>query len=235
MRDLTAVLDLFVATEAARDRETLRRGAVDALAGLLPCDHVLWGELDLQDMTPVASVTSDRRPVDMAAFARHAAEHPLIAHHAHTGDPGPLRLSDFAGPRALHRLGVYADFYRPLGVEHAVCVALPLRRSTIVGIAFHRATRDFDDDELAFVRRARPALAMAVRDAAVVAPQDRLTRRESEVLRRVARGESNGEVGLALRISRRTVEKHLEHVYRKLGVTGRFAAMGYARSSSASP
>ena len=73
MRDLTAVLDLFVATEAARDRETLRRGAVDALAGLLPCDHVLWGELDLQDMTPVASVTSDRQPVDMAGFARHAS------------------------------------------------------------------------------------------------------------------------------------------------------------------
>ena len=56
MRDLTAVLDLFVATEAARDRETLRRGAVDALADLLPCDHVLWGELDLQDMTPVESL-----------------------------------------------------------------------------------------------------------------------------------------------------------------------------------
>ena len=91
MRDLTAVLDLFVATEAARDRETLRRGAVDALAGLLPCDHVLWGELDLQDMTPVASVTSDRRPVDMAAFARHAAEHPLVAHHARTGAGSPGR------------------------------------------------------------------------------------------------------------------------------------------------
>ena len=235
MRDLTAVLDLFVAIEAARDRETLRRGAVDALAGLLPCDHVLWGELDLQDMTPVASMTSDRRPVDMAAFARHAAEHPLIAHHAHTGDPGPLRLSDFAGPRALHRLGVYADFYRPLGVEHALCVALPLRGSTVVGIAFHRADRDFDDDDLAFVRRTRPALAMAVRDTAVLAPQDRLTRRESEVLRRVARGESNGEVGLALRISRRTVEKHLEHVYRKLEVAGRYEAIASARSSNTSP
>jgi DNA-binding CsgD family transcriptional regulator len=235
MRDLTAVLDLFVATEAARDVETLRREAVDALAGLLPCDHVLWGELDLQDLTPVASVTSDRRPVDVAAFARHAAEHPLIAHHAHTGDLGPLRLSDFAGPRALHRLGVYADFYRPLGVEHVLCVALPLRGSKVVGIAFHRADRDFDDDELAFLRHARPALATAVRDAAAVAPHGRLTRRESEVLRRVARGESNGEVGLALRISRRTVEKHLEHVYRKLEVAGRYEAIASARSSSVSP
>ena len=235
MRDLTAVLDLFVAAETARDAAALRRGAVDVLARLLPCDHVLWGELELQGMAPLASVTSDRRPVDLAAFARHAAEHPLIAHHARTGDPGPLRLSDFCGSRALHRLAVYADFYRPLGVEHALCVALPMRGSTVVGIAFHRARRDFDDDEVAFLRRARPALATAVRDAVVAAPQDRLTRRESEVLRRVARGESNGEVGLALRVSRRTVEKHLEHVYRKLGVAGRYEAIASVRSSSTSP
>ena len=173
--------------------------------------------------------------MDKAAFARHTAGHPLVAHHMRTGDPGPLRLSDFAGARTLHRLGVYADFYRPLGVEHALCVALPAARVDGVGIAFHRADHDFDDDELALVRRARPALAMAVRDAAVVAPQERLTRRESEVLRRVARGESNGEVGLALRISRRTVEKHLEHVYRKLEVAGRYEAIASARSSSTSP
>ncbi len=237
MRDLTAVLDLFVASEAARDVVALRRDAVDALARLLPCDHVLWGELDLRDLAPVASVASDRRPVDVAAFARHAAEHPLVAHHARTGDPGPLRLSDFIGSRALHRLGVYADFLRPLGVEHALCLALPTRGSTVVGIAFHRTRRDFDDDEVAFLRHARPALAAAVRDAAAAAagPQNRLTRRESEVLRGVVRGESNGEIGLALRISRRTVEKHLEHVYRKLGVAGRYEALASARSSSTSP
>jgi DNA-binding CsgD family transcriptional regulator len=235
MRDPTAVLDLFVATEAARDAITLRGGAVGALARLLPCDHVLWGELDLRGMTPVAAVTSDQRPVDLAAFARHAPEHPLIARHVQTGDAGPLRLSDFTGQRALHRLGVYADFYRPLGVNYALCVALPMRGSTIVGIAFHRARRDFDDDEVAFLRRARPALAAAVRDAGEAASQDRLTRRESQVLRRVARGESNGEVGLALRISRRTVEKHLEHVYRKLGVAGRYEAIASVRSSSTRP
>ncbi|MEA2177629.1 MAG: hypothetical protein QOG77_926 [Solirubrobacteraceae bacterium] len=62
-----------------------------------------------------------------------------------------------------------------------------------------------------------------------------LTRREREVLELVVSGASNGEVGLALRISPRTVEKHLEHVYRKLGVAGRYAAMGYAHSSSVRP
>jgi DNA-binding NarL/FixJ family response regulator len=66
-------------------------------------------------------------------------------------------------------------------------------------------------------------------------PAGLLTAREWEVLRLVARGATNCEIALQLRISPRTVEKHLEHVYRKLEVPGRFAAMGYARSSSVSP
>jgi DNA-binding CsgD family transcriptional regulator len=236
MRDLTPVLDLFTAVEEAADRDALRRGAVDALAPLLPCDHVLWGELDPRG-TPVAAVTSDRREIDLAAFAPHAATHPLIAHHARTGDPGPLRLSDFATPRALRRLGVWADFYRPLGVDRALCVALPSLGSCAVGIAFHRAGRDFDDDERELLARVRPALSAALRGARAwtAADDDGLTGREGEILRLLTRGASNCEIAHELAISPRTVEKHLEHVYRKLGVTGRYAAMASARSSSVSP
>src|SRR4051794_11620359 len=147
MRDLAPVLDLFAAVEKAMDQDVLRRLAVAALADLLPCDHVLWGELDTHAMRPLAAVTSDGAEVDLVAFARHAATHPLIAHHVRTGDPGPLRLSDFASARGLRRLGVWDDFYRPLGVDRALCVALASRGSTAVGIAFHRSGRDFDEGE----------------------------------------------------------------------------------------
>jgi DNA-binding CsgD family transcriptional regulator len=234
MRDLTPVLDLFAAAESAGDRDAVRRCVVGALARLLPCEHVLWGELDLATLTPVAAVTSDGSSVDLAAFARHAAGHPLIAHHLATGDPGPLRLSDFASGRALRRLGVHADFYRPLGITHALCIALPGDATTGVGIAFHRAGRDFDEDERALLTRLRPAVASAVRAAPVLAPAE-LTAREAEVLRLVVRGATNAETALVLHISTRTVEKHLEHVYRKLRVAGRYAAMSSARSSSVSP
>ena len=129
---------------------------VDALAGLLPCDHVLWGELDLQDMTPVASVTSDG---SRSTWRRSRVTRPSIRSSPTTrttGDAGPLRLSDFAGPRALHRLGVYADFYRPLGVEHALCVALAAAGATTVGIAMHRDGTGFDDGDRALLARAAP-------------------------------------------------------------------------------
>ena len=51
-----------------------------------------------------------------------------------------------------------------------------------------------------------------------------LTRREAEVLLWIARGQSNAEIAASLRISPRTVKKHLEHVFNKLGVKTRLAA-----------
>ena len=53
---------------------------------------------------------------------------------------------------------------------------------------------------------------------------ERLTKREAEVLRLVASGKSNAEVGEILSVSGRTVQKHLEHIYDKLGVRTRTAA-----------
>jgi DNA-binding CsgD family transcriptional regulator len=48
-----------------------------------------------------------------------------------------------------------------------------------------------------------------------------LTPRESEVLAWVAKGKTNLEVGAILQLSGRTVQKHLEHIYQKLGVETR--------------
>lgn len=50
-----------------------------------------------------------------------------------------------------------------------------------------------------------------------------LTMRELDVLRLVARGCSNEEVGSRLSISARTVERHLSNVYAKLSLTGKSA------------
>lgn len=54
-----------------------------------------------------------------------------------------------------------------------------------------------------------------------------LTHRESEVLRWVAEGKSNPEIGIILDLSPRTVSKHLENIFQKLGVESRTAALLY--------
>jgi len=50
-----------------------------------------------------------------------------------------------------------------------------------------------------------------------------LTPREAEVLCWVTQGKRNDEIGLILRMSPRTVQAHLEHIYRQLGVQTRMA------------
>jgi DNA-binding NarL/FixJ family response regulator len=53
---------------------------------------------------------------------------------------------------------------------------------------------------------------------------DRLTARQRQILRHVARGETNDEIAYALSISPATVGKHLEMLYTRLGVSTRTAA-----------
>jgi ATP/maltotriose-dependent transcriptional regulator MalT len=59
-----------------------------------------------------------------------------------------------------------------------------------------------------------------------LAETDGLSHREVEVLSLVAAGRSNQEIADALILSVRTVERHLAHVYDKLGVAGKSARAG---------
>jgi len=52
-----------------------------------------------------------------------------------------------------------------------------------------------------------------------------LTLREAEILMWISRGKTNKEIGMILDTSPRTVNKHLEHIFEKLGVVTRAAAV----------
>jgi DNA-binding NarL/FixJ family response regulator len=84
-----------------------------------------------------------------------------------------------------------------------------------------------------------PAIRAAARGETVLAPsvaarlvnrlrvpaEEALTGREVEVLELVARGSSNADIAAALFISEATVKTHLLHVFAKLGVDDRTAAV----------
>jgi DNA-binding NarL/FixJ family response regulator len=77
-------------------------------------------------------------------------------------------------------------------------------------------------DEL---RRVTGALATPRMAADVEVP---LTQRESEVLRQLAFGLTNKEIGQSLGISYETVKEHVQHILRKIGVTDRTQAAVWA-------
>lgn len=61
------------------------------------------------------------------------------------------------------------------------------------------------------------------------APQISLSSREIQVIELVAAGRSNAEVALELFVSETTVKSHLTHIFSKLDVTSRTAAVSAAR------
>jgi DNA-binding NarL/FixJ family response regulator len=77
-----------------------------------------------------------------------------------------------------------------------------------------------------------PAVASRL-DASQRSPDQRLTVRESEVLALVAAGSTNREIGQALFLSEATVKSHLVHIFTKLGVGSRTAAVAKARELGA--
>ncbi|MEZ4769302.1 MAG: response regulator transcription factor [Caldilineales bacterium] len=73
-----------------------------------------------------------------------------------------------------------------------------------------------------------PAVATRLMGRMATPKDDTLSAREIEVLELVARGNSNKAVGRALHISEATVKTHLIHIYGKLGVNDRTAAVTVA-------
>ena len=61
-------------------------------------------------------------------------------------------------------------------------------------------------------------------------PQAALSGRELEVLQLVADGATNSAIAARLHITEATVKSHLVHVFTKLGVTSRTAAVSHARA-----
>lgn len=61
-----------------------------------------------------------------------------------------------------------------------------------------------------------------------------LTRREDEVLRLLAGGQTNKEIAEVLSLSVHTVERHIANIYRKIGARGRADATAYALTRGSS-
>lgn len=76
-----------------------------------------------------------------------------------------------------------------------------------------------------------PRVARALLPSASPRVRDTLSVRELQVLRLVAKGLANKQIGRALGISERTVKVHVGHVFRRIGVTDRTSAALWAREN----
>ncbi len=161
----------------------------------------------------------------------------VIAAWTEAGDPAELAYARYRHVEAeLRRSGVKADVGTDLIAAWRAATQLRAAWLTAAIEVLARRARIALPTPAAVAAGAESAETAAEAGAAAAssrapaAPTHTLSAREIEVLRLVAAGRSNGEIGDELFISRKTAGVHVTHILDKLGVSNRVeAAMAAAR------
>jgi DNA-binding NarL/FixJ family response regulator len=204
---------------------------VSAIRVLLAEDHETVRQglkllIDAQtDMTVVGEAGDGR-----AAIERVAALKPTVV----VLDISMPQMNGLTATREIQRLGVrtaivaltrYADaaYVKELMGAGALGYVLKQSPSHELLRAIRAAARG--DQYLDATLTSSHHVRWGRRDAAAV---PRVSERELEVLRLMARGHSNKEIAAAMDISVKTVEVHKANAMRKLGLSGRIDVVKYA-------
>ena len=168
-------------------------------------EQMTWVD-DLQRMATSASTAviarRQRRQSDVDSLLRQVRVPTLVLHS--TGD----RMNRFEFGRELAS-----------GIADARLVALPSNNHIVLS----------DEPAWAiFIDEVRRFLQLEPRTSAAEPIRDLLSAREVEVLQLVAQGQNNPEVASALHLSVRTIERHLQNIYVKLGLQGHSARVAAA-------
>jgi len=200
---------------------------LDLLASLVPCEVVSWSRLDLTGRRVIANLThpaaADTDPELDEVFWPNYHEHPLC--HGRGKALPVVSIGDLLAPRTWHGTGLYAEYFRPVGLDHEITVKLSHPAGQTHVLLFDRGPgTDFDERDHLLLRLLRPHLDAAIRRLTGPAvPQ--LTARERAVLDLVGQGLTNRAIARRLNVSAHTVRKHLENAFNRLGVHSRTAAV----------
>ena len=205
---------------------------LEGLAALIPAEEVSFQELDLnRRLRESGQGVENLTDRDVLVPSAYGPEEPVIFWR-HQPEFAPrmnavYRWSDRYSARELREQPLYADYFRPEGVQHLMCLGFPGPTGHLRNLLFFRESGpDFSEREKLMLQMLRPHLYEIDRDAVRQRQQlPRLTPREWEVLRLVAQGHSNTEIARILFTSVSTVRKHLEHIYDHTGVHSRSAAV----------
>jgi len=229
-------------SEAARDAVSFARHGAQQLPRLVASEITTLSVCDLRRHTRsvVSSPSNAISQSERAVFDHFFDVHPLVRYHSDTVGGGTRRISDLLAQHDFRESGLYNEYYKRIGIDHAMAVPLVVDRGLLVSFVLNRSKSDFSERERMFLDLVREPLSSLYRhllargrgpagfDALPVTP------REREVLTWLAAGKTDKEIGEILGMSPRTVQKHLQHIYEKLGVETRTAAVMRAMEFGAS-
>lgn len=260
-RDYERILDLAVAALHERDPDRLWPRILAELPRVCGGELLIhkmgeWsdGGGSLHLLTADGTNGLDEYHIDDQARALLRRGFPLAAHYLSTTDRTPLTACRVLNAGEWHRSDTARLVRSIFGADHVLGLPLPDVEPPIRGCLIYRAGTDFPDNYLARARRLQPLLAgvdkqrevlhawhaAAARRGGRPDPADRasaygLTPRETAVLTLLAEALTAASIGRRLGISARTVHKHIENLYRKLGTRDRVATVLRAQACGLLP
>lgn len=237
---------------SAREQEYLLRVIETGVAVRAPHEFFLWTQGQLQALLPHQALVCLQFD-GSGALVRLLCLHSLvlapgaltaledrtdglalrIARHCRTGKGMPAMFD--VGMRETGAPSGFQEDMRQLGFDHVLVhgtgpAAGADTMFMLFGMPQRPGVRDarFFELVLAHLHLALlrlPAAARAPAPRAQVEAARPLSTREEEILRWLAEGKSNYEVGCILGISGATVKNHLQRIYRTLGVSNRTHAL----------
>ncbi|MFJ3309837.1 LuxR C-terminal-related transcriptional regulator [Streptomyces sp. NPDC086549] len=241
------MVSVAVAALHERDPERLWPLLAAALPGLFGGDALIYKLDDWSESAGTVRVSpgaaAELRLLGAEDLGLLRAGYPFAALYSAEHESVPVSARQVAGPvwptsptaRLLRRV---------LGTHDVLAVPLPQTSTPITGCMVFRSGTDFTDDDIRIARRTQSLLAAVeqqrqllehwqrqlVARGAPGAPHEpaedcALTPRETTVLLLLADALTAAAIGRRLGISDRTVHKHVENIYRKLGTRDRVSTV----------
>lgn len=179
-------------------------------------------------------------PRVMEAYAALMGQYPLFNFDEQVNGGRPFTRAHFFSPEQFRNLDIFQEVYVPMDVDNHCALYVPTRpHETLFYFIERKSGPDYSERDLTLLEMAQEQLANAYQLARFHAPEGDdeaidvyaragLTPREAEVLRWMAVGKSNIEIGDLLGLKLSTVKGYVASIFDKLGVDNRFAAIMYA-------
>lgn len=233
---LRSMLDMVQPTsEIARADEAFDYGVLRRLAEAFDCVWVSFQVSDpMQEQIlelvegvqggPSFVVTAQDCPDEDRVFWAAHWEDPFCCYPETSGDHETVLLDSDFRSREAYLASVMSEL-----CDRMEAVIVPLSPSGVINrrLTFWRVEGNgFQESDRLLLTLLRPHLERVLeRHDRARTTQPQLTPRETELIGLLASGLTNRQIARQLGISQGTVRKHLEHVYARLGVTNRVAAL----------
>ena len=196
----------------------------------------------------VAKISGITREDDLSAFQTMMSvcgTHPLFHHYQHHGGIDVLDARTLLGDNAWRHSGIYAVSRTLLDVTQHITIPIPGAPDALLGFSLGRDGTGYTEAELDLARRVQALLTSADRHlrtyhqwhesidspyVTAVLEDQRLTPRELTILALLAQARTATAIAAHLGISYRTVNKHLQNLYRKLGTSDRLSTIQRAHA-----